>query len=448
MTALVWFRRDLRLADNPAWAAATSAHDEVGALFVLDPALWQSAGPNRGPQLAAHLRSLDNQLQQAGGRLAVRHGRPEDVVASASAEMDAVYWNEDYTPYAKRRDDAVSRELIAPQYRFHGGVVHDPDTILTGQGTPYKVFTPFWKRWRATEWDREPVAGVARIHADPGDGIPDTPAPRHSPGEDSASVRLAEFLERVDRYVDERDRPDLDSTSRLSADLKYGTLSPRRVIIEAGESTDGRAALVRQVCWRDFYTHVMHHFQHTATGALRPEYDKVVWRSDDAAFEAWSAGNTGYPIVDAGMRQLLTEGWMHNRVRMITASFLVKDLLIDWRKGERFFRRHLVDGDTAQNIGNWQWVAGTGADAAPYFRIFNPVTQSSKFDPRGDYIRRYVPELRSLEVPAIHAPWKRGPLELAAAGVILGDTYPHPIVDHAVAREATLAAYATARTDP
>ena len=316
---------------------------------------------------------------------------------------------------------------------------------MTAQGTPYQVFTPFWKNWRAQEWTAEPQPGVARIAADPGDGIPGAPAPLMEGGEDQAAIRLSLFLERVDRYAEERDRPDLDSTSRLSADLKYGTLSPRRVIVETGEETGGRAALVRQICWRDFYAHVLYHFPHTATRSLRSEYDAIEWRIDEDAFEAWCAGRTGYPIVDAGMRQLLAEGWMHNRVRMITASFLVKDLLVDWRRGERHFRRYLVDGDVAQNVGNWQWTAGTGADAAPYFRIFNPVLQSAKFDPDGDYIRRYVPELAGLKAPAIHAPWQHESLELAAADVILGESYPLPIVDHAEAREETLSAYAKAR---
>jgi deoxyribodipyrimidine photo-lyase len=445
MTALVWFRRDLRLGDNPAWAAATSAHDDVVALFVLDPRLWNTAGPHRGPQLVAHLRALDDQLQRAGGRLAVRHGDPVEVVTAAAGTMDAVYWNDDYTPYARRRDNAVAEALKVPLYRLHGSVVHPPGTILTGQGGPYRVFTPFWKRWRATEWEAEPEPGTARVTADPADGIPSAPPPLMAGGEEQARSRLAAFLERVDHYVDERDRPDLDTTSRLSADLKYGALSPRRVTVEIGEGTDGQAALVRQICWRDFYTHVLHHFPHTATRALRSEYDTVAWRADENAFEAWCSGSTGYPIVDAGMRQLLTEGWMHNRVRMVTASFLVKDLLIDWRKGERHFRRYLIDGDTAQNVGNWQWIAGTGADAAPYFRIFNPVVQSARFDPNGDYIRRYVPELRALAAPAIHAPWEHGPLELTSADMALAETYPPPIVNHADAREATLAAYATAR---
>ncbi len=444
MTALHWFRRDLRLGDNPAWAAATAAHDDIVALFVLDPRIWDTAGPHRGPQMAAHLRALDAELRQAGGRLAVHHGDPVDVVVDQSGGVEAVYWNEDYTPYSRRRDDAVAAALEIPVYRSHGSVVHPPGTVLTGVGQPYQVFTPFWKRWRKIDWSEGPEPGAARVAADAGDGVPDAPPPLMPGGEQAALARLATFLKRADRYAEERDLPDLDATSHLSADLKYGTLSPRRVILECGEDTKGRAAFVRQLCWRDFYSHVLYHFPHTVSGALRPEYDAIEWRNDEEAFAAWCAGRTGYPIVDAGMRQLRAEGWMHNRVRMITASFLVKDLLIDWRKGERHFRRYLVDGDVAQNVGNWQWTAGTGADAAPYFRIFNPVLQSAKFDPDGDYIRHYVPELAGLSAPAIHAPWEHEP-ELAAANLALGNTYAGPIVDHAEAREETLAAYAAVR---
>ncbi|MBT8214800.1 MAG: FAD-binding domain-containing protein, partial [Acidimicrobiia bacterium] len=257
--------------------------------------------------------------------------------------------------------------------------------------------------------------------------------------------RLEAFAAVVGDYPTTRDRPDLDATSRLSADLKFGTLSPLQIMDRIGTETDGARAFVRQLCWRDFYAAVIDAFPHTAQRAMRPEYDGIEWRNDDDDFSAWCAGRTGYPIVDAGMRQLAGEGWVHNRVRMIVASFLVKDLLVDWRWGERFFRRWLVDGDVAQNVGNWQWVAGTGVDAAPYFRVFNPVTQSKKFDPSGEYIRRWVPELAELGNAHIHAPWESGPLELAAAGITLDDTYPLPIVDHAEARERCLETYQRAR---
>ncbi len=448
MSAVVWFRRDLRLADNPAWAAATADHDEVTALFVVDPRLWDSAGPHRGPQLHAHLAALDDRLQEHGGRLLVRRGDPADVVPEVAAGADAVYWNDDYTPYARERDDAVAAAIGGEVHRLHGIPVHAPGQICTKDGGPYQVFTPFYKTWAATEWDPWPEPGEAEVAGDPGEGIPDSAGEPLMPGgEEAAAERLTAFLDVVDEYQELRNRPDLDATSRLSADLKFGTVAARRIVTEVGEQSEGRKAFVRQVCWRDFYINVIYHFPHTVERALRPEYDLIWWRNDDDQFVAWKEGRTGYPIVDAGMRQLRAEGWIHNRVRLIVGSFLVKDLLVDWKWGERHFRRYLVDGDLSQNVGNWQWVAGTGADAAPYFRIFNPVKQSEKFDPHGEYIRRWVPELAELGDAHIHAPWEAGPLELQAAGVDLGETYPEPIVDHATAREETLAVYETAREE-
>jgi deoxyribodipyrimidine photo-lyase len=445
MPALMWFRRDLRLADNPAWSAATRSHDEVVALFVIDPALWRP-GSIRTSLLAGHLEALDGALAERGGRLRIEHGDPETVVPhfAGRAGVDAVYLNEDYTPYATRRDAAV--EAAVAMERFSGLVIHPPGDVLTAAGTPPKVFTPYHRRWAEEPWGLWPTPGDARIAADAGIGLPDgDTAPLIEPGEAAAQARLAEFMDRVDGYPEERDRPDLDTTSRLSSDLHFGTLDPRRVRHEVGEATAARAAFVRQLAWRDFYLQVMFHNPASLDHELRPDYAGIAWRNDPAELTAWQEGRTGYPIVDAGMRQLLAEGFMHNRVRMIAASFLVKDLLVDWRLGERWFRRRLIDGDVAQNVGNWQWVAGTGADAAPYFRVFNPVSQGKKFDPKGDYVRRYVPELADLSDPGIHAPWDVGPLELAAAGVTLGDNYPEPIVDHAMARERVLDAYAAAR---
>lgn len=437
---VVWFRRDLRLGDNPAWADATSRHDQVTALFVIDPGLWDRCTPLRVALLAEHLHHLDAALSRQGGRLRVEAGDPTRVVPEVARELDAeVVANRDHTPYARRRDAIIDGRCDVTWH--HGLSVHPPETIRTGGGSVYRVFTPFSRTWRERPLDPWPEPGDAVIAGLAGTGIPTTAAPPMPGGEAAALERLESFAGRVDRYPEERDRPDLDSTSRLSIDLKYGTLAARTVVERIGDDTEAGWAFVRQLAWRDFYAALMLDRPDTVDVAMRREYDAVEWLEDPEGLEAWKAGLTGYPLVDAGMRQLAGEGWMHNRLRMITASFLVKDLLIDWREGERHFRRMLLDADVSQNVGNWQWAAGTGADAAPYFRVFNPVSQSEKFDPSGDYIRRWVPELRNVPAPSVHRPWTAGPLELASWGVTLGDSYPEPIVDHGFARERVLAAY-------
>lgn len=450
-TALVWFRRDLRLDDNPAFAAATAGHDEVVALFVLDHRLLDRAGPYRRRQLLASVAALDAELRDRGGRLRIRTGDPALLVPAEAAGCAAVHWNEDVTPFATTRDEAVAAALgrhadPVPIHRWWGQYVHAPGTVRTGKGTLSRVFTPFHKAWSARAWNPWPTGASARVMAEGGDELPALDAdPPLAPGPRAAESRLADFLTRVDAYLDDRDRMDLDATSALSVDLRVGTLAARHVAEVVGEGSPGRRGFVRQLAWRDWYGHLLAEEPALVGRAQRPEYERIRWSTDDDAFLAWCDGRTGYPVVDAALRQLRQTGAMHNRARMIAASFLVKDLLIDWRRGEGWFRHWLTDADVAQNVGNWQWVAGTGPDSAPYFRIFNPVTQSRRFDPTGAYLRRWLPELRGLDDRWIHAPWEAPPLDLAAAGVVLGDTYPAPIVDHALARDRTLAAYKAAR---
>jgi len=449
--ALVWFRRDLTLTDNPAWATATTEHDEVAAVYVLEPGLRASGSEFRQRFHLACLASLADELRAAGGDLTVVTGDARAEIPRLAREHGAhsVSWNDDVTGRAQRRDGAVADALAASGVgvdRHWGTLVAAPGSVLTAAGAVPRVFTRFYEKWAELPDEGEVVAGGARVLALPGEPLPAPDAEPPIPaGAAAARARLAAFGARADAYPDERDRPDLDGTSHLSADLRFGTISPRAVARTIGRTTKGRAAVVRQLAWRDWYAHLFSERPDLVDRCQQPAYEQIEWRDDPEGLAAWQEGRTGYPIVDAGMRELATTGWMHNRVRMIVASFLVKDLLIDWRHGERHFRRLLIDGDVAQNAGNWQWCAGTGPDAAPYFRIFNPITQSKKFDPDGVYLRRFVPELAAVPDRWIHAPWEAPPLDLAGAGVVLGDTYPAPIVDHSVARERTLAAYSAAR---
>lgn len=446
--ALVWFRRDLRLDDQPVVDAALAAHDEAVAVYVLDPRLLGAAGARRVDQLLGYLGELDAELRDRGARLHLAHGAAERELPRLVTDLDAaaVYLNADATPYAVRRDDGVRRALgEVPMVVRWGTVVQPPGAVLTQKGTLSQVFTPFAKRWFATELPARTERSVGKlVDAGPGVGLPEPGAP---PGVDPSGVaveaRVDAFAERVERYEHDRDLPAVGGTSALSVDLRFGAVSPRS-LAERFWHLPGGEPFVRQLAWRDWYAHLLAERPDLPDAALKPAYDDIAWLDDDEGFAAWTYGCTGYPIVDAGMRELAATGLIHNRVRMIVASFLVKDLLIDWRRGERYFRHQLLDADVASNVGNWQWVAGTGADAAPYFRIFNPVSQSRKFDPSGTYLRRWLPELADLDDAAVHWPHDVGPLELAAAGVTIGDTYPAPIVDHAQARERTLAAYQAA----
>ena len=447
--SIFWFRRDLRLADNPALATA-AAEGPVLGVFVLDDALWGPAGANRKAFLAASLQSLSASM---GGALAVIHGPPAVVLPRIAAAVGAnrIVAAEDFGPYGRTRDSAVS--AAAAEAHIEMSFVDSPyavkpGSVVTGGGTSYKVFTPFFRSWQAHGWaDPQPVASVdwidpatalAQMSGTPF-GIPEPPEVSielPEAGEDAAWNALERFLdERIGGYQEARDLPGMDGTSRLSPYLKWGVVHPRQLLERLG-SSPGEQTFRSELCWREFYAEVLFQRPDSARQAYVAKMAGMEvddGPATDELFDAWCAGQTGYPIVDAGMRQLVAEGWMHNRVRMIVASFLVKDLHIDWFRGARFFMTHLLDGDLASNNHGWQWVAGTGTDASPYFRIFNPITQSKKFDADGEYLRAWIPEIAHLPNRSIHAPWTEKTGAPAA--------YPLPIVDHDDERRESLDRY-------
>jgi deoxyribodipyrimidine photo-lyase len=466
-TALWWIRRDLRLADNQALAFALSQAAHVVPVFVLDPSLLaaSASGEKRLAFLFDGLRSLDADLRRRGSRLIVRRGRPDEELARLLAEAQAqlIVAERDITPFARRRDERIARAL--PLHLVAGLTVHAPEDVLKEDGRPYTVFTPYSRKWLSLPPPMGTLPAPERISTPDGLAsleIPGEPAlPVSAPfpaGEREAQRRLLAFTTGDDaaivRYRDDRNRPDLEGTSRLSPYLRFGMLSARHAVVAAraawqaapsAEARGGCDTWLAELIWREFYVAILYHFPHVRSGSFQRQYDRIAWDNDPAAFAAWCEGRTGVPIVDAAMRQLVQTGWMHNRCRMIVASFLVKDLLIDWRWGERFFMQQLVDGDPASNNGGWQWTAGTGTDAAPYFRVFNPVAQGQKFDPDGLYVRRWVPELVGVPAKFIHEPGRLPLSDQHRAGCVIGKDYPAPIVDHALARERTLAAYARAK---
>ncbi|MFC6991611.1 cryptochrome/photolyase family protein [Haladaptatus sp. GCM10025707] len=461
---LCWHRRDLRVADNRALAAVNGS---VLPVFVFDPNVLQYGSPNRVAFMLDALRALRDDYRDLGGDLLIAQGDPAVVIPELATEHDAekVVWNTDYSGLARERDAAVRRALAdadAPREAFHDAICHEPGSITTNEGDPYSVFTYFGRKWRdrekAAPYNSPESGSVADVA---GEELPtladlgfDDPAADVPPaGTDAARDRLAAFCEGpIFRYADRRDYPADENTSRLSEHLKWGTIGIREVFVateEAKAQADSEAEaesvteFQSQLAWREFYTHVLW-FNPNVTWANYKTYENPIeWRDGSDELAAWQAGETGYPIVDAGMRQLRTEGFMHNRVRMIVASFLTKDLLIDWRKGYNWFREHLVDHETGNDTGGWQWAASTGTDAQPYFRIFNPMTQGERYDEDATYIKRYVPELRDADPDDIHD-WHElsGDRREEAAS-----DYPAPICDHSERREDALAMFEAARGD-
>jgi deoxyribodipyrimidine photo-lyase len=447
---LVWFRRDLRLDDNPAWAAATNDRRAVVALFVLEPDAFAGAGPYRRRQLVADVQALDEELaRRTGGRLLVRSGDPAAVVPAVVADLHAggVYWNDEVAPGDRWRDDRVRAALGVPVRSWFGSLVLPPGSVRTDRGEVPGTFAAFDAQWLATPWDPWPEPAQALVYDRPGLPLPvldERPCFLEGTGE--SAQRLGEFTDRVDHYLDDRHRLDGHGGARLSTALRYGTVSARAVVrAVAGPRTPGRQAFLRQLSRRDWYAHLLHARPDLVDTALDPAADRVETRDHAPEISAWKGGFTGYPIVDAGMRQLRQTGWLHHRLRTIVATFLVVDLRVDWRIGERHFRHLLVDADEAQNVGNWQSIAGAAPEAIPTARVPSPVTHSRVVDPEGWFIRRWVPELAALGNEHLHAPWTAPPEVLATAGVELGRDYPLPVVDHAAARTGYLDALRSAR---
>jgi deoxyribodipyrimidine photo-lyase len=475
MPTLLWFRQDLRLQDNPALQAALGRGAPIIPLYILDEAgegAWPAGGASRW-WLHHALASLEAALREHGSRLVIRRGNSRAVLRELvnATEATAIYWNRRYEPAIIARDKVIKTEFAAggrDVKSFNGALLNEPHTVLNKQGRPFQVFTPYWRTCLAL-----PVAAPIKFTAQAFPAPAGWPRglelaelelrPRLAwaagfgetwqPGEAGAAKRLARFAAKaMSDYADDRNRPDRDGTSMLSPWLHTGELSPRQIwaAVKARSKetgvfppSNGARVFLAEVGWREFAHQLLFHFPHTPEQPLREEFARFPWAEDlqGEKLTAWQRGQTGYPIVDAGMRQLWHTGWMHNRVRMVAASFLVKHLRLSWTHGAAWFWDTLVDADLANNTLGWQWTAGCGADAAPYFRVFAPVLQGTKFDPAGDYVRRWVPELARLPAAHIHAPWEAPAEVRTAAGVVLGENYPWPIVEHATARNAALAAF-------
>ncbi|HNB70588.1 MAG TPA: deoxyribodipyrimidine photo-lyase [Acidobacteriota bacterium] len=455
---LHWFRRDFRLEDNTALLTACTQAEEIIPVYIFDPG-WLSrpdASPERGVFLLDSLHSLQQKLSQAGSYLVVRQGDPAQVLDQLlnETQAEAIFANRIVDPYFRtqgRQLDQRLRQRGCEVRSCQDVMLHPPQSVLTKAGTPYTVFTPY-KNNALTVPVQTPQPAPHRITTPAGiasEPIPtiqelgfSTSAILPKGGIEEAHRRLDEFAaSRLNQYANQRDLPYLEGTSRLSPYLHFGCVSPRRVFWTAFQAlhqtqpaTAPRESVetwISELLWRDFYLQILYHFPHVETGAFKPVYNDLVWDTSEENFARWCQGQTGFPIVDAGMRQLNTTGWMHNRVRMIVASFLTKDLLINWQWGERYFMQHLVDGDLAANNGGWQWAASTGTDAQPYFRIFNPISQGQKFDPKGEYVRRYIPELKHVPEKWIHTPWDIPAKYQDSLRCRVGIDYPKPVVDHA-----------------
>jgi deoxyribodipyrimidine photo-lyase len=475
--SLVWFRRDLRLEDHAALHHALRSSDRVHCVFVFDTDIL--AGLPRDDRrvqfIHASLVELDARLRSWGAYLIVRQGRAADEIVRLAAELEAesVFANHDYEPAAVARDREVQqrlREAGRSLQTFKDQVIFEKDEVLTQAGGAFSVFTPYKNAWLkrlaahpdaieacdTAPWAKAlaPAPAGHRLPALEELGFVPNEAPILPAGMSGARQLLDGFLERIDDYRTQRDFPSLDSTSRLSVHLRFGTLPVRGLVrllrerLDAGE--DGAATWLSELIWREFYMMILQRHPRVLTQSFKAAFDKVRWEEGpeaDGAFAAWCEGRTGYPLVDAAMAQLNRTGFMHNRLRMVTASFLTKDLGISWLRGERYFAQQLNDYELSSNNGGWQWAASTGCDAQPWFRIFNPVTQSKRFDPDGGFIRRWLPQLAGLEGAAIHAPWLAKPAALERAGLVLGRDYPLPIVDHEQARERTLARFGALRAE-
>jgi deoxyribodipyrimidine photo-lyase len=460
--SIVWFRNDLRLGDNPALLAALDSGRSVLPVYVLDEETDGVRTPGAASRWWLHhsLRSLDASLRALGSRLILRRGAAEQVIAGLAAEYAAkvVFWNRAYDRGSRERDARLKSALGERGVRaesLKANLLYEPREVKTLSGGPFKVFTPFWRACRNLPPPDRPLPAPKTLPAPQawpsGDALaswrllPTSPdwaggmRATWTPGEAGALTRLTSFLDGpLEHYRRDRDLPAVQGTSRLSPHLAFGEISPRQIWHAATARGHSAATekFLAELGWREFAYNLLFTRGDLAQRNFRPEFDTFPWTDESDHLEAWQRGRTGYPIVDAGMRELWATGWMHNRVRMIAASFLIKDLMVDWRVGERWFWDTLVDADPASNATGWQWVAGSGADAAPYFRIFNPVLQGEKFDPQGDYVRRWVPELASLPTDRIHRPW-------TAAVLPSSDIYPARIVDHAAARDRALAAFRT-----